>query len=328
MTDLVERYIHQVGYYLPQKERADIEAELRSQIQDQLDDRYGESPLDEEIVSVLTELGHPYKMALVYSSDKYLIGPDLYPFMMVVLRYGWLIIPAIVLFLSIFDVLTSSADTTFIGLIIEPIFATIQVTFVFSALVVLFFAILERSNLEFDEETNVFKPLELPQVDDPTTVDRFESAFGMAFGMIVVLLLVYFLRVGGLTFTFNLSNPGEIIPVPLHWMAILIVAAVTMLIMNLFILRKNRWTVRFWITQTVLELIGIVCLYYVAYTPFFEHVVMSIPVLANLPLIDRGAEIVAIVTAISTLTSRWGKTATLWNYKDSKMLPYTAQLKE
>ena len=44
MTELIERYVHQVGRYLPPKERAEIEAELRSQIQDQLDDRYAGSP--------------------------------------------------------------------------------------------------------------------------------------------------------------------------------------------------------------------------------------------------------------------------------------------
>ena len=32
MADLVERYIYEVGRYLPKKERAEIQAELRSQI--------------------------------------------------------------------------------------------------------------------------------------------------------------------------------------------------------------------------------------------------------------------------------------------------------
>ena len=102
MTELVERYVHQVGRYLPPKERAEIEAELRSQIEDQLDDRFGGSPSPAEVALVLKELGEPRRMAASYGSEQYLVGPDLYPYMMGVLRYGWVLVPAIVVFLTLF----------------------------------------------------------------------------------------------------------------------------------------------------------------------------------------------------------------------------------
>ena len=57
MSDLVERYVHQVGRHVPQKERAEIQAELRSQILDQLDDRYEGAPTADNVADVLRELG-------------------------------------------------------------------------------------------------------------------------------------------------------------------------------------------------------------------------------------------------------------------------------
>jgi len=66
MSDLIERYIHQVVRNLPPRERAEIAAELRSSIQDQLDDRYGAAPSDEEIVAVLLDFGNPHELAESY----------------------------------------------------------------------------------------------------------------------------------------------------------------------------------------------------------------------------------------------------------------------
>jgi len=49
MTELVERYVHQVGRYLPPQKRAEIEAELSSQINDQLDDRFAGRPTQQDV---------------------------------------------------------------------------------------------------------------------------------------------------------------------------------------------------------------------------------------------------------------------------------------
>ena len=50
MNDLVERYVNQVGRYLPGGERKEIQNELRSLIRDQLDDRYKASPTEDDVV--------------------------------------------------------------------------------------------------------------------------------------------------------------------------------------------------------------------------------------------------------------------------------------
>lgn len=325
MTELVERYVHQVGRYLPPKERPEIEAELRSMIQDQLDDRYEGAPSQAEVAAVLAELGDPRRMAVSYSSDKYLVGPALYPFMMMVLRHGWLIVPGVVVFLNGFGALISSQPTNVVNLFIETLFAVVQATLIFSAIVILFFAVLQHSGVEQDAPAQAFNPLDLPEVDDPTLVDRFESVFGIAFGTFITLVLIYFLRVGGLTLRFDLNDPGEVIPVSPVWLTFLIIIAATIIILHLLLLRRNRWNIGLWLVETLLEAFGVVCLYFVIYRPLTERILIAVPTLANVPFIDKTPEIIAVATAISTLVTRGSKLVKLWNYRNSSTSPFTIQ---
>ncbi len=318
MTELIDRYVHQVGNYLPAKERAEIEAELRSQIQDQLEDRFGGDPSEEEIVTVLTELGDPRRMAASYRGDQYLVGPTLYPTMVMVLRHGLLLIPAVVIFLSIFGALTSPAAIPLLQFLVDVFVAVVQAELIFSAVVVLFFAILQHSGSTLDEQ-QAFNPLKLPQVDDPGTVDRTEATFGVAIGTLVSLLLLYFVTVGGLTLRFNLSDPGEVIPSPLPWLMAMICMSVGMIVVQLFVLHRNRWNAWLWLTETVLEVVGAVCLYFAVTKPLFERILADNPTLSSsLPMLGSLPEIIAIGIAVITLLGRGVKLMQLWNYSDSR----------
>jgi len=310
MSDLVERYIHQVGRYLPPKGRAEIEAELRSLIQDQLDDRFGGSASPEEISSVLVEFGDPYQMATSYHKEQYLIGPALYPWMMMVLSYGWLIVPAVVIFLSIFGVLNASQSVTVTNLVIEPMLSALQATFIFSSVVMMLFAIVERTGFEWKSDKIAFNPANLPKADDPRTVDRFESAFGFTVGTVIVLLFVYFLVVGGLTLRFNLSDPGDVIPIPQGWMLALIISTTSLIITQLIALRRGHWTVGLWILHTFLELFGAIAIYFAMYVPIFERIVMDNPSLGDIPM----PVIITILYVVILLVSRGIKLVQIRNY--------------
>lgn len=306
MSDLIERYVHQVGRYLPAKERAEIEAELRSQIHDQLEDRYPQVPTQEEVAAVLAELGHPYLIAASYSSEQYLVGPMFYPYMSLVMRYGWLLIPAIVIFLNIFGALTSSQPVRVFDLFVETLIAVVQGALIFFAVVVLAFAIIERIMSELQKEQEPFNPVNLPEVDDPSVVDRVEEAFGLALGTVILLVFIYFLRVGGLTMRFDLANPGEVIPVPIFWLVLLIVDVLAQLIVNVVVLLRNRWRLGLMLVQGLLEVVGAICLYFVLFLPIFNHIN---PDLANL------AEIIVIILAVLMLLSRGSKLVGLLNYR-------------
>jgi hypothetical protein len=318
MTELIDRYVHQVGRYLSRRERVEIEAELRSQIHDQLEDRYGTSPSEAEIVTVLTELGDPRQIAISYSGERYLVGPTLYPTMMMILRHGWLLVPAVVIFLNLFGVLTAPESRTFLDALAETVIAVVQAVLIFSAVVVLFFAILQHSGKEFDEQPMPFSPLKLPDINDPSVVDRAEATFGTAFGTVVSLLLLYFLSVGGLTLRFNLSDPGEVIPSPLPWLIALIITGISMIVLNLLALRRNRWNAALWLTQIVLDVFGTICLYFAVIKPLFERVLADNPTLnSSLPILSSVPEIITVGYAVITLLSQGSRLIQLWNYGHS-----------
>lgn len=81
-TNLIEPYVSEVGRQLPQKNRTDIEAEIRSVLQDILDERSkqtGRTIDNDLILEVLQEYGSPEKVAASYQGERFLIGPRLYP---------------------------------------------------------------------------------------------------------------------------------------------------------------------------------------------------------------------------------------------------------
>jgi len=325
MSELIERYVHQVGEYLPSKERADIEAELRSQIQDQLDDRYEGSPTQDEIAAVLTELGAPHQMAARYSSQQYLVGPDLYPTMILVLRQGWVFVPPIVIIVSILGLLDDAQTVPLLNLFLDTLFGVIQAVFMFSAVVVLIFALIQRSGVKLDPQDMAFNPLDLPEVNSPQAVDRLESAFGITIGTIVSLILLYFLSVGGMTLSFNLNNPGEVIPIPQSWTILLIAMVVGMIGIHALVLRRKSWTMGLWLFETVIELVGTVCAYFVVSTPLVERALATIPTLGNIPLFESLPEIILVSSAVITSVTRGVRLMKLWNYRSSRT-PFTTEL--
>jgi hypothetical protein len=232
---------------------------------------------------------------------------------MMVLRHGWLIIPPVVIFLHIFGALVSAEPVALFTLLLETAYAALEATLLFSAVVVLIFAILQHSDFLHREVEYKFNPLELEAVNDASAVDRFEAIFGIAFGMFVTLAALYFLRVGGLTLRFNLNDPGDVIPFPTAWMILFIIDAIAMIVLHIVVLRRNRWNFGLWLTETLLEVFGAICLYFVVFAPLGERLIVAVPSLSDVPL----AQLAAILSALSTLIGRGGKLARLWNDKST-----------
>jgi hypothetical protein len=306
MADMIERYIHEVGRYVPQKERADIQAELRSQIHDQLEDRYGASPTDENVAEVLRELGNPRRMATSYGGEQYLIGPDLYPAMMSVLRRGWVFVPPIVVLVNVVVALFGSEPVTFGGLLVQTILNVMQSLWILTGVTVIIFVILQHSGEDLDEitgQSKEFDPYALPEIDDPAGIDRVEASFGVAIGTFFTLVLLYYLRVGGLTLRFDLSDPGDVLPVPVVWLVVLILAIVGQVVMSLLALRRNRWTVGTLLVETAFEVVGAFGLYYAVLEPLFGVLIDAVPALANVPFIGRSPEIFLAASVVIALIS-------------------------
>jgi hypothetical protein len=99
-TEMIDRYVEEVGQNLPKRLRGDVKAEMRSSLEDSaledsalensVEDRSraaGPAPDEGQVVEMLLkELGPPEKMAASYLPPKYLIGPRLYPTFVLLLK--------------------------------------------------------------------------------------------------------------------------------------------------------------------------------------------------------------------------------------------------
>ncbi len=69
--DLIEKYIYEISKYIPYKQREDVLKEIRSIINDMLEERCKElSPTDKDVRVVLAELGTPEELGVEYNQDK------------------------------------------------------------------------------------------------------------------------------------------------------------------------------------------------------------------------------------------------------------------
>jgi hypothetical protein len=301
MTDLIERYVHQVGRYLPESEREEVQNELRSLLQDQLDDRYKGAPTQDDVIELLAEFGDPRRMAASYGREQYLIGPDLYPVMVKVLQRGWMIIPPIVVLVNVLVPLISGSETGLVSLFLQTAFNVLQAVAIFSAIVIAIFAIMQHSGETIDLPERSFNPRDLPPINDAAAVDRGETVLGIAFGTFWVFILVYFLRAGGLTMRFNPADPGLVLAVPALWLVVAIVAQLFELLMNTLALRRGRWSVALMLTKLVASLVGLVAGYYVFITPLLDWLFETLPFLGTLPFAGSAPEIALALLGFLTL---------------------------
>jgi hypothetical protein len=198
--DLIDRYIAEVGKHLPRKNRADIEAEIRSTLEDMLDERkQGDGPADEAIVmQLLKEYGSPREVASTYKTYQhpYLIGPRLFPIFERVVR----IVLAIVIGASLIGLGVGLAETGLTG----PEFVSTLGEWaggLFSGLIaafgniVLVFAIIERTQAakefqkEFEKESKDWDPEELKSEPDPDQIDFADHIATLIFTLLGLVIL-------------------------------------------------------------------------------------------------------------------------------------------
>jgi len=189
---MVERYIFAVTKKLPEKQRSDIEQELRSLIEDMLSAQANnDTPTAGDVEVVLRELGDPAQLADRYRAKKsYLIGPDNYDTYFFVLK--------IVLAAVAFGITLAMTISYFV----EPPKSIVELfvdyfSGIFGALLQVFawvtviFAIIESRNLpvsrEFKDEQ--WSPSDLPELPDrDIMIKPLESIVGLLFAAVAVVI--------------------------------------------------------------------------------------------------------------------------------------------
>ena len=88
--DLIDRYVAAVGRQLPQTSSADIQAELRDELLTRVEAKEADlgRPLARaELESLLIDFGHPLVVAGRYRKTQHLIGPEVFPFWWVTMKW-------------------------------------------------------------------------------------------------------------------------------------------------------------------------------------------------------------------------------------------------
>jgi len=204
MDTIIDRYLAAVSEILPAKLRQDTVTEIRSLIQDALDDRSkaeGREPDDEMMAEVLKQFGPPEKIVAPYLPEKYLIGPRLFTTFLMVIK----IVLPIVFVLSLVGFwvgvnqasqITGQVLITNVVHSIEGAFSTVVQAF---GNIVFIFAILQWVLPEFKLPAmeKVWDPHSLKAISQPDKIKRGE-----------LITEIFFIMVGLLIFNFYLDRIG------------------------------------------------------------------------------------------------------------------------
>src|SRR5512137_713609 len=158
-TNLIDTYVSEIGQRLPRKTRSDIEAEIRSILQDMLEERSQKTdkPVDDEMtLEILKEYGAPEKVAATYQGERYLVGPRLYPIFMMVLRIVLIVIgvlAAIGLGIALYQ--TTLAPWSAFEIIAKAIANFIGSAFTTLGNIVIIFAIIEWALFRAGEKLDI-----------------------------------------------------------------------------------------------------------------------------------------------------------------------------
>lgn len=245
--NLIDRYISHVGKHLPEKSREDLKREIRSLVEDTLEDRSKElgRPVDEALtVDVLKEFGRPEKMAASYMPERYLISPRMFPIFWLVVR----IVASVLLALMLVKLFIGfgQAEANYVQLLIQLVvdFGASAIS-AFGNIVLVFAAIqyfIPELGQQLDKEDE-WNPLKMEKIESDDELSRFEQVFEITFSVIGLALFNFFPELLGFGFVSN----GEWTMLPafskaffsyLPWINLIWGAEI---ILSLFLLIQGRW---------------------------------------------------------------------------------------
>ena len=269
--NLIENYLSETNKHLPENTRQDILSELRSSLEEQVNERAsGENRAAnlEDEKHVLKTLGHPVKFAASYKPDQYLIGPTLYPAFIYSIKIGFVVSVSIQLVLSLV-LLTASNDSFSFGSVISHL---IDSAIMVITIITLVFIVLEYSSEKLNWYDN-WHPDSLAH--GPTHSVNISD-------MIINLVVEGFLLLWWnnlLVFTSD-SEPSQIlltdIWLPLLWPVNLIFGV--LFLMHGYLVLRDRWTPWLLKAEIMLGISGLaICTYLLSNRPLIE-----IPMVENI----------------------------------------------
>jgi len=187
--DLIDRYVQRVRFFLPKPQRDDIArelaADLRAEVQDQ-EAALGHPLGAGEISGILKRWGHPILVSGRYQTERYLIGPALFPVYWFVLKLVTLcyLLPWLLVWIGIM-ILSPDYRAAHQGIaVLQPLGTWWSLVIGAIGITTLVFAVLERSQARLFER---WDPQGLPAVANKNAISRFSSVVEVVVGSLFVL---------------------------------------------------------------------------------------------------------------------------------------------
>lgn len=248
-STLIDMYVERVGQNLPQKDRADIEAELRSLLEDALESKAAaeKREVDEEmIVAVLKEHGDPESVAASYKEPRYLIGPRLFPTFVQVIKIVLAVIASLGI-ISLIVRLGGLSATSFEGFISSFVdefvdFAQSLISAVGS--VVLVFAVLEWAVPGLGRKKAAWDPRTLKNLQPQDAIQPAGLVADIIFTLAAIVLFNYFSGWIGVSYR---EGSGWVLPIKLlssaffKYLPWLTVAWIAKIIVDIVLLARRNW---------------------------------------------------------------------------------------
>jgi hypothetical protein len=196
--ELIRRYVYQVGELLPPQQRDDVMAELRSLLEEGVEERARASgrDVDEELTAAfLNEFGAPAQVAERYGGEpRYLIGPRLFPTFLRVLKITWVGIGVACLVGFLFSAMTvppwGPTEFWHVQDLLGWLLKFAQVTLANMAVLIFTFALVERFLPATWRPKSAWDPRKLAPVPAAPGLDRVSRAFLVVKIYVLVLLAV------------------------------------------------------------------------------------------------------------------------------------------
>jgi hypothetical protein len=278
--DLINLYVKEVGYRLPEKMRADIEGEIRSLIEDMLEDesqQAGRQPDHEMVVSILERMGPPEKVAASYQPARYLIGPELFPHYINTIR----------IVLGVVTILAALAIGVSVGARVEPPPNMIEVIGIIVggvvdaviralAIVTLIFAAIQFFVPDFKIKARKWDPRKLKAVPDYERVSIPGALGEIVISVLALVVFNFYAHWIGL----NTIQDGQWVHVSiltdvftryLPWLSLLWIFEA---VFNMLLIVRGRWNAALRWTSAVISTLTIVILAWI----------LSGPTIAALPV--------------------------------------------
>lgn len=297
---IIDRYIYAVTKRLPENQRGDIEKELRSIIEDMMEQYDGE-PNEAKAQKVLLELGDPALLADNYrGSKRYLIGPDNYNNYITVMK---------IVFMAIFIGIS-------VGVVVENIFSfdsnipkiiTQYMATLFSALmqgfawVTVSFALAEYygvKELSKIKEKKQWDLSQLPQIPvKKAIISKWDLVFAVIFSTIFIIIICFMPKL--FAAYIRSSNGIRIIPVfnievLLGYRILFIITFMLGILREVLKFISGRWTLKLAVANSAISIISMA----------FALIIFSNPNIWNGSFATEVA---------STITDQNIKFITIWN---------------